>query len=638
MRPSLSLAVAASLAAVAQAAIVDVYWNITYTTANPDGQQERQVIGVNGTWPLPLVQITQGDTLRIHATNGLPDVGTGLHTHGMYFNTTSYYDGATWVTQCPIPPGQSITYEIETDIQPPGSYWIHGHYAGQYVDGLRTPFIILAKNETYSYAADYTIAMADWYHDTHAVLINEFLSIYNPTGAEPVPDGAVAYVATNGVYPAALTDMNTGKGISAGANNNGVLNFEPGKTYRIRFISMSAFTMFNIAIAGHNMSIIELDGVETEPFPVDVVPLSAAQRVSVLVTALNDTSTNYPISLNMESSMFDTVPDALLPIVNLTTTIVYDANAPTADVVLFDEYPTFWDNELVPLQVEPMAAADVSYNWTIAFDTYDDGFNHASLLPDQSTYVSPRVPSIFTQQTMGDGALLPQVYGQQTNVFVLNHLDMIELYIYNSDSNSHPFHLHGHKFQVVSVSQDITSDDPTVNPPLVEGQANPGRRDTIMIPAGGSVNIRFRADNPGTWIFHCHIEWHLEAGLAVVFAEAPPVSQQVVKIPQVFADQCAMQGIPASGNVVGLNSTTDFNGEAIGPFTQYYLFGWTTKAKGALAGCILSALCGMAVVVWYAMNPFHDYEHDEIARQKFEAEQASGGKFGAIKNLVHRKK
>ncbi|EJU02139.1 ferroxidase [Dacryopinax primogenitus] len=638
MRTSLSLAVAASLVAAAQAAFVDVYWNISYATANPDGQQSRQVIGVNGTWPLPIVQIMQGDTLRIHVTNGLPDVGTGLHTHGMYFNTTAYFDGATMVTQCPIPPGQGMVYQIATDIQPPGTYWIHGHYGGQYVDGLRTPFIILAQNETYSYAADYTIGMADWYHDLHSVLIDQFLNIYNPTGAEPVPDGAIAYIAVNGSYTASLAEMGNGKTVSAGGNNNGVLNFEPGKTYRLRFVSMSAFTKFNIALPGHNMSIIELDGVETEPLPVDVVPLSAAQRVSVLVTALNDTSSNWPLSMNMDSEMFDTVPDALAPIVNITATVVYSESAPTQDMVFFDEYPTFWDNLLVPLEAEAMAPADVSYNWTIAFDTYDDGTNRASLLPDQSTYISPLVPSLFTQQTMGQGALLPRVYGQQTNVFVLNHLDNIELYIYNSDSNSHPFHLHGHKFQVVAMSQDITSDDPTVNEPLVEGQANPSRRDTIMIPAGGSVNLRFRADNPGTWMFHCHIEWHLEAGLAVIFAEAPLVSQQTIQIPQYLSDQCAMQGIPPSGNVVGKNSTTDFSGQALGPYTQYYLFGWTTKAKGAMAGCILSALIGMACVVWYAMNPFHDFEHDQMAQEKYDAQQASGGKFGVIKNLVHRTK
>ena len=68
-------------------------------------------------------------------------------------------------------------------------------------------------------------------------------------------------------------------------------------------------------------------------------------------------------------------------------------------------------------------------------------------------------------------------------------------------------HMHGHKFQVVRVALDVASSDPALNPPHSEGAANPSRRDTITIPAGGAYNIRFRADNPGAWLFHCHIEW-----------------------------------------------------------------------------------------------------------------------------------
>lgn len=73
------------------------------------------------------------------------------------------------------------------------------------------------------------------------------------------------------------------------------------------------------------------------------------------------------------------------------------------------------------------------------------------------------------------------------------------------------------------------------------------RRDTVVVPAGGAYNVRFVADNPGTWIFHCHIEWHLEAGLAVVFVEAPDEAQQILTIPQVMKDQCATLGIPYTG-------------------------------------------------------------------------------------------
>ena len=64
-------------------------------------------------------------------------------------------------------------------------------------------------------------------------------------------------------------------------------------------------------------------------------------------------------------------------------------------------------------------------------------------------------------------------------------------------------HLHGHKFQIIGRATDYTSDDASLNPPLVEGQANPVRRDTVHVDSGGSATLRFKTDNPGAWFFHC---------------------------------------------------------------------------------------------------------------------------------------
>ena len=95
-----SLVFLAPLSLAAHAATVEYWWNISYVKdVNPSGLQSRRAIGVNGTWPLPPVSVTQGDTLIIHAYNGLGDVGTALHSHGIYFNGSSYYDGAVGVSQ-----------------------------------------------------------------------------------------------------------------------------------------------------------------------------------------------------------------------------------------------------------------------------------------------------------------------------------------------------------------------------------------------------------------------------------------------------------------------------------------------------------------------------------------------------------
>lgn len=74
-------------------------WNITYTSANPDGQFERQVIGVNGKWPPPAIELDYGDTLALKVNNQLGDAVTGLHAHGLFQNGTNYYDGPVGVVQ-----------------------------------------------------------------------------------------------------------------------------------------------------------------------------------------------------------------------------------------------------------------------------------------------------------------------------------------------------------------------------------------------------------------------------------------------------------------------------------------------------------------------------------------------------------
>jgi iron transport multicopper oxidase len=83
-------------------------WNITYTTANPDGLFERQVIGVNGQWPIPPIQVNYGDRVIINVHNQLDNEQTSLHGHGLFQNGTNYYDGPVGVTQWYLSPTSGI--------------------------------------------------------------------------------------------------------------------------------------------------------------------------------------------------------------------------------------------------------------------------------------------------------------------------------------------------------------------------------------------------------------------------------------------------------------------------------------------------------------------------------------------------
>lgn len=547
----------------------------------------------------------------------------------MFFNGTNYYDGATGVTQCGIPSGQTLDYEIDTSLNH-GTFWIHGHFNGQYVDGLRSPSIIFPKDkrtDNVTWDEEYVVIASDWYHRQHQdMLDNDFLTWTNPTGAEPVPESAAIYIAKDGKY---IGNVAQGEGV----NDDAKLAFEAGKTYRLRIVNQAALSMFHIAIEDHDIYVIETDGVEVEPYKVDMITISVAQRYSLLVKAKDTAGANrnYAMMFMQSEDMYDVVPEEL--ILNNTAQIVYNAAAEKAAPITFDEYPEIDDTWFKPIEKLPSAPADREIALHAFFDTFDDGTNRASFTEDNgyqnSTYRFPQVPSIVSALSMGADANKVEIYGKQTNAMVLNHMEMIQLRVHNWDAGFHPFHLHGHTFQVLQKSFDIDSTDASINPAFVETQDNPARRDTITIPPQGFVVLRFRADNPGAWFFHCHIDWHLSSGLAAVFIEAPEVMQKTLKMPQQMLDHCKAQNVPTSGNVVGKMSATDMNGQAWGPFPL--VMNWTPKAIGAMAGCIITFLVGFATIVWYAAGGLNEEELEEEVRRDVERKQNKKSLFSKIR-------
>lgn len=118
----------------------------------------------------------------------------------------------------------------------------------------------------------------------------------------------------------------------------------------------------------------------------------------------------------------------------------------------------------------------------------------------------------------------------------------------------------------------------------------------------------------------------------MVFIAAPDVLQQTQQIPSYMLDQCTAQGISATGNIVGLNSTTNLKGEPYGPWPQ--VLGWTSKAKGAMAGCVLTALAGFVAVVWYGWGELDEDEVEEEVRRKMEVKQMKKEKGSVWKRAV----
>jgi uncharacterized cupredoxin-like copper-binding protein len=116
-----------------------------------------------------------------------------------------------------------------------------------------------------------------------------------------------------------------------------------------------------------------------------------------------------------------------------------------------------------------------------------------------------------------------------------------DILIQNLDDGNHPFHLHGYKFWVLRHGKGYAP-QPYSMPSLYENidLANPLRRDTATIEPYGWMLIRFVADNPGAWAFHCHIGWHNEAGLGMVFATRV---DEIQEVPTDVSELCSIDGV-----------------------------------------------------------------------------------------------
>ncbi|KAI0406374.1 Cupredoxin [Xylaria palmicola] len=551
-------------------------FNITWVTANPDGAFDRPTIGINGQWPIPQIEADVGDDVVVHVTNQLGNQSTSLHFHGLFMNGTAHMDGPAQVSQCSIPPGASFTYNFTID--QPGTYWYHSHTGGQYPDGLRGPLIIHDPDSPFLdlYDEELVLTVSDWYHEQMAVLLPAFNSKGNPTGAEPVPQAALF-----------------------NETQNLKVAVQPGKTYLFRMINIGAFAGQYVWFEGHNMTIVEVDGVYHQPAEAEMIYVSAAQRCSFLVTTKNETTANYAFVASMDTTLFDTLPADLN--YNVTGWLAYNETQPFPEPALVDELDPFDDITLIPYDNQTLfAEPDKTIELNVIMDNLNDGANYAFF--NNVTYKAPKVPSLYTALSAGDLATDPSIYGTYTHAFVLERDEIVQIVVNNLDSGRHPFHLHGHNFQAIYRSEEEAGTFEDAGVSEADYPAIPMRRDTFVLYPDGNIVLRFRADNPGIWLFHCHIEWHVTSGLIATMVEAPLALQQALTIPPDHLDVCAAQQIATTGNAAGNAADfSDLRGENKAP--DRLPDGFTTRGKVALAFSALTGILGVLAVIWYGLAP-----------------------------------
>ncbi|KIJ32231.1 multicopper oxidase [Sphaerobolus stellatus SS14] len=484
------------------AADVNYQFNIINADTAPDGFT-RNAILVNNQFPGTLIQANKNDVLHINVsvqlTNPAMRRSTSIHWHGLFQHRTASEDGPAMVNQCPIAPAHFYTYDIPLNGQS-GTFWYHSHLSTQYVDGLRGPLVIYDDEDPNISLYDVddastVITLADWYHGFAPALQAAYFSPQNGGGQEPVPDSGLI----NG-----LGRFNGGPTTIPRA----VVNVVAGQRYRLRVINISAFAQFRFSIEGHRLTIIEADGIPHEPLTVDSFNIYVAQRYSVVITA-NQPVANYwiraPLTVSGASNnknldannVFAVLRYAGAPTAEPTT----DPNGGGGGGVLLQEQNLHAINLPVPGGSAP-ADRTIDLSFTKSTDA------QGAWTINGIKYIPPDLPTLLN--IIANNFTVESDFTTSEHTFVLNRNDVIELDIHGSlNGITHPFHLHGHAFHVIQSSDGGAPN--FVNPPV---------RDVIGV-GGSGVRIRFQADNPGPWFLHCHIDWHLEAGLAVVFAEAP---------------------------------------------------------------------------------------------------------------------
>ncbi|KAI0246644.1 laccase 2 precursor [Lactifluus subvellereus] len=457
----------------------------------PDGYSRSATLA-GGTFPGPLITGNKASNIKINVINELTDTSmnleTSIHWHGLALKHGNYVDGVSFVTQCPIIPKEAYRYRVFTGNKG-GTFWYHSHFKTQYCDGLRGPLVIYDPGDPHGHLYDVdndqtVITLADWYHYSSKVA---------PT------------------IPAFNSTLINGKGRYSGGPTNvalAVVNIEHGKRYRFRLVSISCDPSFIFSIDNHTMSVIEVDGNNVQPLLVDSLHIFAGQRYSAVLNA------NQPVNNYWIRALPDVAGQDYTNLTNLAILRYTGASDGDPPIHPTKNIPTsvlpLRETDLRPLVSQPVpgrpvvGGADININLNITLNSASTVFsvNGVSFQP-------PTVPvllQILSGKNLSE--LLPK-----GSIYSLEKYKSVELTIpAGANGGPHPVHLHGHAFHVVrsAGSSEYNFDNPVI-------------RDVVSIGSpGDNVTIRFITQNPGPWFFHCHKDWHLDKGFAVVFAEDVP--------------------------------------------------------------------------------------------------------------------
>ncbi|CAD6991399.1 unnamed protein product [Ceratitis capitata] len=554
---------------------------------------EKGVMSINRQLPGPAIQVCRDDLIIVDVFNQALGTSAAIHWHGQHMVATPWSDGVPFVTQCPIHYANTFRYHFwATEV---GTHFYHSHSGHHKVNGqygaliVRDDPSILPNKATYDFdLPEHYILISDWMHT-----YGEQYFPGEPSSAGIFPDSVL--INGRGIYY--RKDGTRASTVVPPVS----FYVTPGKRYRFRLInSISHSCPFQLQIERHNMCVIASDSYDLQPNYFDTLISNAGERYDFVVFA-NNTAGDYWIRVRGMGvcAILPTESFALLRYISNEVIDESIEERPLPPMPAYNEtfisgmfldHPNIScgavDNrcisELEALeQDELLRTAMPDHQFFLAFHNFpvpnneifkNGTYYHFANLQSNLTivgainnlsFVFPNYPPLTQPEAMNDtqfctelerpaacqgNRLCPCVHrlhirlGSIVELILVDETELV-------GRLHHPFHLHGHRFIVTALGRDSTglpksvlaakqlNDGNSYFFPHQSNNTSPPFKDTVSIPSRGYAVVRFRAENPGFWLMHCHYEWHLAIGMGLILQVGN--TSEMVKSPQ---------GFPTCGN------------------------------------------------------------------------------------------
>jgi FtsP/CotA-like multicopper oxidase with cupredoxin domain len=489
----------------------------------------RRAIAVNGQIPMPTLTFTEGDTAEIHVHNQLKE-GTSIHWHGLYVPNKE--DGVPYLTQMPIEPNTTHIYRFP--IIQNGTHWYHSHKGLQEQIGMYGSLILKKKEDdpTFRLGIDdlpvVPIILSEWTdykpENVHRMLHNasDWFAIKKGTTqsySEAIKEGHLGTKITNEwkrMLAMDVSDVYYDKFLINGINESQLTQFKAGDKVRLRISNGGASSYFWLTYAGGKITVVANDGNDVEPIEVDRLIIGVSETYDVIVTVPAE-NTSYEFLATAE----DRTKSAS---VYIGSGIKQLAN-PLPKLKYFEGMKMM--NDMMKMNGEmndmgmKMSLQKMDMNTVMYPEITGEKLDHSSHNSSKKEIITLNYSMLKspTKTTLPPNALIRELHFEltgnmnryvwsmdnkvlaETDKILIKKGEIIRITLYNNSMMRHPMHLHGHDFRVING----------------QGEYAPSKNVLDIMPMETNV-IEFEANVEGDWFFHCHILYHMMAGMNRVFS------------------------------------------------------------------------------------------------------------------------